>query len=520
MQKSLNLQLNWKKVASVFAVCLCMLAIAIFFLQRESSRELNDTFHTAMLVIIGMMLVTLLMTYSLLFLLRVDIKWVFLVTALTLGISYNLFLPVMNTPDEDYHSAVAQALASEWMGQTTDSPDSLMMMTEGEKDPGLRSRSLNREYYNEYYQWMTAKTTSREWVEKPYIYHAEFYRIIYAPSALGIILGRVLGFRLVGILMLGRFFNLLFFLLCGYYAIWRSPIGRELMMVFSMMPMLVQQVNSYSTDSTVAALTLAFMGATFSLAYRAERDKWTKLDLLVALLSGIILGRCKYAACLPICLLILLVAMKKRRADRKLVFCAWGILFASVMLGTLPGIYTMVSDNTVLTPVLGTVPYYTIGELLSNPYRLFEILGNTFYYRMDDYWRSVFGYSLGLYEWGIRLHQAVLFVPLLFLSVVPERGQEKPHARERALFFLVTFLGIAFAMGGMLIGWTPNTEMQIGGVQGRYFHPFIVTMMLCLAPHMVCVDNKDIVRRRVLMTTIIVQFVSVLTYLDVIGGLI
>ena len=510
-----------KRVLPAMIMLILVGLIAAFFAQKEALKGMgSDHFHSFYTTCLFVTVAVMALAYEMLFISKVRLEYVFLILTLSLGLIYNCMIPVYAVPDEDYHYMIPRSLASEWTGHGSESGiDNAFMAPDYETDPGFQARDLNREYMNKYLGWMQEErgTDGATWNEVLYTYRTEFYRIIYAPMALGIIIGRAIGLPYLMILLLGRAMSLFFYAACGFYAIRRSPIAKELILVLSLFPIFLQQISSFSSDGPINAMTIAVTGACMSLAWREKLDKFSYLDLGIALVFGIILGRCKYAACLPILLLIFLVLISRANIERRLKIAVWVIFAASIAFGTLPGLHTLLTQEKVLTPELGTVPYYTLGELLREPYRFFMILGNTFYLGMDDYWRSALGYSLGLYEMTIRLHQVVFFIPLVWMAAVCAGLRHKFSRREKTLFFIITFLGMGFAVGGMLIGWTPRTDMVISGIQGRYFLPFFIPMMFVLSPVSIRVKDVEMLGRKVVMAAALLEMTAIMTYLDVLG---
>ena len=95
--------------------------------------------------------------------------------------------------------------------------------------------------------------------------------------------------------------------------------------------------------------------------------------------------------------------------------------------------------------------------------------------------------------------------------------RHKFSRREKTLFFIITFLGMGFAVGGMLIGWTPRTDMVISGIQGRYFLPFFIPMMFVLSPVSIRVKDVEMLGRKVVMAAALLEMTAIMTYLDVLG---
>ena len=68
---------------------------------------------------------------------------------------------------------------------------------------------------------------------------------------------------------------------------------------------------------------------------------------------------------------------------------------------------------------------------------------------------------------------------------------------------VIGLICFAACNGGMLLGWTPITTYTIEGVQGRYFLPFILTLLLIIRSNKI--ELKNHIDRYLLFAMIAVQ---------------
>lgn len=443
---------------------------------------------------------------------------VFLLTTTVLGLTYTLMIPVTAVPDEVTHLRYVYAVADDLMGWGS-SGDTMETMRPEEIERWVFERNITHEYYNRYFTAIPTKELGGEPYEIYYYSNHEVPRIVYLPGALGVHLGRLLHLSLVPTLLLGRLMNLLVFLAAGFFAIRIMPFGKEFLFAFSLLPMTVQEVNSFSCDSIVYALVLLAIALTFRFAYedvcwKKEDGKWSVRNLVrwgLLFFVMAMLAACKFGACVPLTLMLFLIVWQKRKTDRRSMYCAVGIFFGSLLLGFLPSLYRTFFHSTVLNNLL--VPNYTVGELLSNPYRTFLLLMNTANRYMDHYWQSLVGTSLGLYEINYPLHIGVAFLLLLFfLSLRQKESAETVIGKGRRLLLVITIFGVLLAVGGMILGNTPHYSRVVEGVQGRYFLPFLIPVLFALQPQKIFVEDQESMRRGLLSGFLALQFVVLMCF--------
>ncbi len=190
--------------------------------------------------------------------------------------------------------------------------------------------------------------------------------LAYVPQALGLIAAQVLGLGGLGLLYMGRLFNLLFFTAIGCLTIRRLPFGKEVFFGVALLPMTLHLAASFSYDVMLIALCSWFTAVCLDLAYRAGRVRWQDV-LLLAVIMGV-MGPCKmvYGVAAGLCLLI---PVKK--------FGGWGrwALSAAAVLGAFAVAMLLVNSRTVAlytdssAGYVGYVnwaeaPGYTFGELV------------------------------------------------------------------------------------------------------------------------------------------------------------
>lgn len=518
----------WKKQYTIALIAAIIVVVVFLFADRFIARHMDgtDAFRKMFYLLSALNAAMIAGAFFLLKIKKVRLEYVFLLTAAVLGISFSLLIPPVAAPDESYHLGFVYAEAEKLRGWDTneyfeDGSVGTQFLRRIESEHGLSQDGINHDYYAALYPRLSEKETTDELVELKYSNNHEVPHFVYVPAALGINLGRMLHLGAVPTFFLGRFLNLLIFLTAGFYSIRRMPFGKELLFAVMLLPMTIQEVNSFSCDSMILSLSVLVISLTMHLAYdpvslrvrdgkRAGKvDPVVVTDLVLLFFSTFLLSQCKYGALMPMALFPLLILLRKRKNDRILAILAGSVTLADLLAGFLPCIYRTFHSVVLVNTA---APNYAAGFLFTHPKTVFLLIGNTIHRYLDHYVFSTIGTSLGWYQLNIPLHIGILFLAVLFFLL--PRGSEDRRMEgkaEKLLVGMICFLGVMTAVGGMLIGNTPATSMEIIGVQGRYFLPFLCPFLLLLIPKRIRITgNADDHMRTVLLFALVLEFTAIM----------
>lgn len=306
--------------------------------------------------------------------------------------------------------------------------------------------------------------------------------LAYVPQALGLALGRLLGLGGLGLLYLGRLFNLVFFVTAGWFTIRRMPFGKEVVMGVFLLPMTLHLSASFSYDVMILALSSLFGAVCLDLAFRAERVRWKDVVLLAFLLG--VMGPCKmvYGVIAGWCLLI---PVKKFGKTWK-----W-LLSAAMVLGAFLGAMVLVNSRTVAMYTEASESYvpwageagYTFGQLVHSPMLVLKMCYNTLMWKGEMLYSGLIGGALGQMDAVLNTPYIVVLALTAILVVLalkkPGEAQELKMGHRVWIWFLA-LLCLGALMFSMLLAWTPVSSNVIQGVQGRYLLPMLPMVLLTL----------------------------------------
>lgn len=303
--------------------------------------------------------------------------------------------------------------------------------------------------------------------------------ILYIFPALAIDLGKLINLSLYGCYYLGRMANLILYISFGYASIKITPKLKWMFFVFLFNPMLLHLAGSYSSDvliDGVCALSMAYF-----LYLYFEKDIIDNRDIIIVISMIFFVLIVKYAF-LPLFGVYFLVLPKVIKITKK----QWFILMLCVCIGIIFYLFHM-----YLASFGEAVPsqkeYYIsnnvnaseqVKYLLSDPMNIVLMYVRTFYQDIGYYFEN-FVSKLGWLEIDINAISCYLFYTVLFFSVCLEKVGLS--FGNRIWFLFLALLLAAIIVLGLYLYWAPVGWPVSAGVQGRYFVPCALLILIAVS---------------------------------------
>lgn len=435
---------------------------------------------------------------------------------LALGILYLFVLPPLSAPDEISHYVSAYQLSSRMLGQPSNDrygrvllrpqdawvedlegifeyeadEDGNLQIVPGSSDGSVKlGESLDESMYRTLWelgvsgQYMPQRAEVMEDARVSSLYPPVVTTpLAYVPAAIGISAARIFKMTTVPLLYLGRFANLLFFVLMTWLAMRRLPFGKEVLAGVALLPMTLHLSASFSYDVMIMGCMFLFTAVCLDLAYRKDKVSWADIVVLMVLMA--VAGPCKmvYAAMMGLCLLI---------PVRK--FGGWGRwALAALAVGGAWAVSMYLVNSQVIAVYAGDTetyiqwaeePGYSLTLLLHQPMRLLRMFYQTILWQAEHYHLTMIGAYLGNLDKVLDVPYPVIVVFTVCLLELAFRkpGENLEMSKKQRVWVLAVCAGCAAAtMGSMLIAWTPISSKVINGVQGRYFLPFLPVLLMAL----------------------------------------
>ncbi len=297
-------------------------------------------------------------------------------------------------------------------------------------------------------------------------------------SAVGITIARLFHFPLTTVYRFGKLFNALLYIGVVFFAIRRAKIGKGLLTTVALMPTPLFLASSYSYDATLNAF--AFLGLSYLLSEFAERDSKITWKRYAVIMGAIFIASCIKLLYAPLFLLLLFLPKEKFKDKKTMYLMKLGIL---AVCGVLLAIMLL---PTLLTP--SQVEADSRGGATSTGGQLAVIFGNPVGYAkllVMQILYSAVDFTVGNGIFGTFAHYGYFpfsgfFTVLMVFMAVTDTDHGKLRIRERIGILAVVMLIVCFIWTAMYISFTPVGAATINGVQGRYFIPVVIPLLLAL----------------------------------------
>lgn len=399
----------------------------------------------------------------------------FLLLSIPIGMMFLIFLIPLNVPDEFFHYKIAYKVSQ---FKLFDSNISI-------------PKNIN--VLNSYYDVFSNLFGKYENFVNVSV--GRYHPLLYIFSAVGISLSRLLHLSPIIGEYMGSGINFLVFLIVGYYAVKKIPMGKVLMIIYLLNPMFLQQATSFSVDAMINIFSMLFIS--YILYIRYESKKVDTKDFIILLLSYIIIFIGKYAYFLFALLFILIwKPLKSYIKKNKKVFFVMLLIFLIIGFGWL--LYTKILANQTENIVNYNVPQVReskLTHLLHNPISFVSIYVRTLLTTSDFYISSFLGSYLGYLNITISKIYIFIYLSILILSAFICEEKVEIDKKNKLLNIITFILIFNIILCGLYLKWGIITDTLIQGVQGRYFIPIVILLLLLLVKpkQRIKIDNIELV---------------------------
>ncbi len=312
---------------------------------------------------------------------------------------------------------------------------------------------------------------------------------LYLPAVMTISVGKALNLSPLWLMYLGRLANLIVFLSLTYWALKITPTGKSVLFLLALMPMTLFLAHSLSIDGLTIASSFLLTATLLNLA-RNDNQPVKLQDFLIvpATLTLLALGKVVYC---PLILLFFLSPKVLFSTDRSrlylfasslglaaISYLIWHWLTKTAGTATVANIpfdYTSFQAKDKLMPLLNSKKQLQF--LLNYPSSIFTILGRT----LQDQGRYYIESFIGLLGWLDTKLPTWIYMTFPLALIIEALGTQTTsnHApTEKTLLMLIWLLSNGTILLGFYLLSTPVGNAIIGGVQGRYFIPTAVPLLL------------------------------------------
>lgn len=476
-------------------------------LIKRGSQELVVAYGF-LVVLLG---ISLILVFACVYIFKAKIEVIFLVCAVLFGLGYTLILSPGAIPDEHFHMDMAYRYSNKFLN-TSRVEDEEILFRKVDAENWIVTEHPDSEHYQ---KLLDSTLFDTEYEDESVVgpaQKASVYSFLYLPSALGITLARVIDLGTIPMLYMGRLFNFAFFLLCVYFAIRITPVGKNIYFMTAMFPMAMHLAFSFSYDSIIIG-GLFFLSALYLRAIYSDRE-FGNFDKLILIALSALLVPAKAIYVFVLCLAFLIPKSKFASTKRKALFIA--LLFGVSLL-----LFAVVNLSIISFSVAGqaepgqVAEHFSLTYVIGHPDRILKIFINTMVLQSEFYFTSLVGRSLGWLDLNIPtplvLLSFALFMVACFTDTREVTFDQKKNSIQRLVFFTVFTSVVLLSMFVMLLSWTPLENKVIEGVQGRYFLPVLPLVGLCIYNKHIKIDEG--ILKHVYMSVGIIHFFALYSLL-------
>lgn len=304
---------------------------------------------------------------------------------------------------------------------------------------------------------------------------AEGYNaIMYIFSSIAFLIGRIFKINIFITMYLARIFNFIFFLIAGYYAIKIIPFGKLILFIYMFNPMLIHQSAAISADSIINSITLLFISYTLYMALKNEDN--SKKNKLIHAILAIAVSLAKYVYFPLVLLSLMLISKKKSKKENLYIIVLIGICIILAITNFFIGNrYGSSPENGTNINMVEQVKF-----IIVHPIKYMKTFVKTNLELGEFYFMSFNGKSLGWLNINVYSLSVILYAILLVSTILIGKNEIDLSIKQRIILLAVFLIIVALIFTGLYLTYTDVGAEIILGVQGRYFIPIVLLVLLSL----------------------------------------
>lgn len=274
---------------------------------------------------------------------------------------------------------------------------------------------------------------------------------------------------------LSRLAGLLSYLVLTWLAVRWIPFGKWILLVLAVSPMAVFQAATLTPDAISNGIGFLFIAGCLRLAQEQEIDG-RGTGSLVLLIFLLFLAKLNL---IPLILLPLLFVLPSQFISKRLYVFLLGITLVLFLL-EVAGWNWIASRNFASLLLEEANPGAQIRYILTHPFAflqtvLQDLAANGLLYVQG--WLNGYGY----YYWTPPALVSVFFLLSLAFVILSDSTAGQVTGKRRIIFIVLFVTGYIATIASLYISFTPVGSEQVFGVQGRYFIPLVLPLVLVLA---------------------------------------
>ena len=339
--------------------------------------------------------------------------------------------------------------------------------------------AYDRESRQEYYTELNEVYASKQ-VAYPAIMTLKIWVPCYIPGALGMTFAKGLGLSFVHITMMGKFFNLLLYVILFYFAIKKIRYGKILLATIGLLPTNIYMAANYSYDPWL----IGFVALSYAYFFYEIQtpDEPLSVKNVVLMAVFLLIGCLPKAVYCVLALPFLFMPKKKFQSGKQRFWYYAPVLLAGLaLLGSflIPALLHGVGggDSRGGAEVNAKLQ---LAYILDNPMQYLRVLVNF----LKDYLSvsTTPSYLQMYFYFGNGRFVGTTIVILIAVAVMDHKGENCTKPMIRISGVVASFGAAVMCATAMYISFTPVGAEHIAGCQGRYLLPMVFPFLMSIAP--------------------------------------
>lgn len=447
-------------------------------------------------VIMAVIIIGATALFYMIFIRKAKIHNIFLTAVLSIGILVTLAVPPFVSADEDTHVGVVGYYANMISGVgNADAANNLYYSRvcdvnyEGTHDLSAGNYiRMAKDFFRR------PSSTEKEYVEVQgnHISTNPVRVILYAPAVVGTLFGRLIGAGTTMVVILARLFMLAAYVALCYFAVRKIPTGKGLLIMAALLPSALMRAPFICEEPVLNGAVILFVAYAVNASFSTETLKVR--DAVIMVLCGMVMCIGKGGAYIP--LLLLLFMIQKKNFGGKIKYPV--IVAGSIILC---GIMFVLANPSMFKDVLGNnsdlyytdEPGFSLSYILKHPKGSFIMVANTWFQEGGRLFTELFGGTAGYLQIPSSSIVTCGFVALVILAIFNVNGEELCYSRKQRTISLVgVVLSAGLALLSMWLFYTPMSYGTIIGIQGRYFFPVVLPLLLIFKNRLMIIKKNVI----------------------------
>ena len=420
-----------------------------------------------------------------------EIHKIFVSLMIPIGMFYLFFLIPGHAPDEDAHYYRAYEISTGKL--ISDSNEKKIPYIKIPLDLANTNKQTVTNY-NLLIEKMSIETKYDDEI-KVDSFTQIYFPILYTIPAMSFTISTFFNLNIIYALYLARICNFILFLILGYYAIKIIPFGKVLLATYLFIPMVIHQGVSISVDSIVNSMIMLFIAYILNLYFKKDPINEKEKIIFYLFATFIAFAKTIYMPIIFISLILLFKTKNKNRSKTKFISNLFNkenqYIWIGIILCTIIAIGWFLftneyRDSREIIHNTQSDLEQTI-SLITSPMKYIEVILNTIIMRSGYLINTFIGGKMGWLNIPTNEKLVVIYLFLLIIAPFTEKHEVELTKKQKILFVAIFCISTILIFTAMYVNRIAPEVKYIESLQGRYFIPIAILLLICL-----CKKNKSI----------------------------